>query len=130
MTDDRKTAIKRKRTRSQIDKRACDELFSQIIRHARRCRRCHTTTGQLQCAHIVSRRYAATRCDPRNAWCLCAGCHLRLTQHPDEHVQFAHDTIGEQLYETLRTKAYAGERPDWTELRAILADTARRLGIR
>lgn len=91
-------------------KRKATTLHSMVVR-ARAgyaCERCGTTTGQLQCAHIVSRRYTATRVDPYNAWCLCATCHRRLTEHPDEHVQFAYATRGEIGYAALRSCAYAG----------------------
>jgi 5-methylcytosine-specific restriction endonuclease McrA len=91
-------------------KRKATTLHSMVVR-ARAgyaCERCGTVDGQLQCAHIVSRRYTATRCDPFNAWCLCAACHRRLTEHPDEHVQFAYATRGEAGYAALRACAYAG----------------------
>lgn len=121
----RRAQIKRRRTRSQIDKAACDRLFSQLVRARGACQRCGRTTPdvQLQCAHIVSRRYTATRCDLRNAWCLCAGCHRRLTENPHEHVAFAIQTIGQAGYDDVVRRAYDGVKTlkmDWTELRAVL----------
>lgn len=64
--------------------------------------------GGLQCAHIIGRRYSATRTDERNAWALCAGCHLRLGEHPDEHVHFTAQTIGLEAFDELKQKALAG----------------------
>lgn len=82
-------------------------LHSQVVRARGRCENCGTTQS-LQCAHIVSRRYAATRTDENNAFCLCAGCHLRFTDHPFEWVKFVLAKIGVDGYDTLRAKAEAG----------------------
>lgn len=105
----KKAKPKRGHTAASL-KRKATTLHSMVVRARAgyRCERCGTTDGQLQCAHIVSRRYTATRCDPFNAWCLCASCHRRLTEHPDEHVQFAYATRGEIGYQSLRACAYAG----------------------
>lgn len=64
--------------------------------------------GGLQCAHIIGRRYSATRTDERNAWALCAGCHMRLGEHPDEHMHLAAQTIGLEAFDELKAKALAG----------------------
>jgi hypothetical protein len=133
MADDaRREQIRRRRTRSQIDKSACDRLFSELVRARGACQRCGTTSehAQLQCAHIVSRRYTATRCDFANAWCLCAACHRRLTEHPDEHVLFAHLTRGADGYDAIRRRALDGigtGRIDWTELRAALTAARKKI---
>ena len=95
-------------------KRKATTLHSQYVR-ARdgRCVRCGTTSGQLQCAHIISRRYTATRTDEWNAACLCAGCHRRLTEHPHEHVAFFQHWLntrnGALPFPRLVEKAYAGK---------------------
>ncbi len=107
------TPIPKKAKRGQTAaslKRKATTLHSMVVRARAgyRCERCGTVDGQLQCAHIVSRRYTATRVDPFNAWCLCAACHRRLTEHPDEHVQFAYATRGEIGYQSIRSCAYAG----------------------
>ena len=82
-------------------------LHSKLVRTAGRCERCRSVTGQLHCAHIVGRRYAATRTDENNAWCLCSSCHRYLTENPHEHVRFAVQTRGEDGYDALIQKAYA-----------------------
>lgn len=102
--------VKRARSGSAAAlKRRATSLHSQYVR-ARdgRCVRCGRTDGQLQCAHVFSRRYAATRTDERNAACLCATCHRYLTENPYEHVLFftAHLDPGE--FQHLRDKAYGG----------------------
>ncbi len=90
----------------------CDALFSRLVRSPGVCLRCGSTSN-LQCAHIISRRYSATRCDTRNAWCLCAACHRRLTDWPREHSYFITETIGSEVYEELRRKAETVTKMDW-----------------
>lgn len=90
----------------------CDKLFSQIIRSAGKCQRCGSTEN-LQTAHIITRKYSATRTDERNAWCLCARCHRRLTDWPREHSRYITETIGSEAYEELRAKAETVTKMDW-----------------
>lgn len=91
-----------------------DRLFSQLVRARGACERCgETDYTKLQCAHIVSRRYSATRCDPINSWVLCAKCHMHLTVEPYEHVAFAIATRGEDGYRRLRERAISGAKVDW-----------------
>jgi hypothetical protein len=74
-----------------------DELFSKLIRSRGACERCGRTE-HLQAAHIITRSRLNTRWDTRNAWCLDARCHIRLTHWPVEHRDFAWQTIGEDTY--------------------------------
>ncbi len=83
------------------------KLHSQVVRLRGRCERCGSVSN-LQCAHLIGRRYNATRTDERNAWCLCATCHFRLTDHPDEHMAFVADTIGLNAYFEMKLRAEAG----------------------
>lgn len=83
------------------------KLHSQVVRQRGRCERCGSTSN-LQCAHLIGRRYNATRTDTRNAWCLCATCHFRLTDHPDEHMTFVADTIGLDAFFEMKQRAEAG----------------------
>lgn len=106
-------------------------LHSQVVRARGRCERCGKIDGTLQCAHIVSRRYTATRTDERNAWCLCFPCHRWLTEHPDQHVAFAIQTLGDAGYRELLDKAYAGAKSNaafWLaeveRLQALLKEAA------
>lgn len=68
--------------------------------------------GNLQCAHIISRSYKATRTDERNALCLCQGCHLYYTNHPLEWRVFI-DATRPGLWDELSAKALAYEKVDW-----------------
>lgn len=99
-------------TKARVFKQRATVLHSQIVRSAGQCRSCGKRTD-LQCAHIVSRRYSATRTDLDNAFCLCAGCHMRYTEWPLEFATFVENEIGELAYEKLRAKALEGTRVDW-----------------
>lgn len=99
----------RKITKAKRAKGKADRLFSLLIRSRGACEKCgERDYAKLQCAHIIGRRYSATRTDERNAWCLCARCHLRLTDHPDEHVAFTLQTIGPEVFDELKAEALAG----------------------
>jgi hypothetical protein len=74
-----------------------DALFSKLIRSRGYCQRCGKTRD-LQCAHIIGRSYNATRTMEKNAWCLCAGCHLTTTHRREEHFAFIKATIGLDEY--------------------------------
>lgn len=89
------------------DQGRATRLHSLIVRARGRCERCGSTSN-LQCAHIIKRRFSATRCDVANAWCLCASCHFRLETHPDEHMAFVAQTIGMERFDELKVRALAG----------------------
>lgn len=83
-------------------------LHSKVVRQRGACERCGQSSGPFDAAHIIPRRYAATRCDAANAWCLCKGCHLRTTEWASEHMALVERTIGLDAYEELRLRAEAG----------------------
>lgn len=82
-------------------------LHSKLVRSRGQCENCGSEHA-LQTAHIIGRRYVATRTDERNAFCLCAKCHFRFTEHADEWLAFIDLTIGRAEYERLKAKALAG----------------------
>lgn len=90
----------------------CDVLFSKIIRSKGYCEGCGSTQN-LQTAHIVSRRYSATRCDLANAYCACATCHRRWTDWPVEFAEFIDRTIGRVAYDELHVKSLSRVKVDW-----------------
>jgi hypothetical protein len=100
-------------------------LHSKIVRLRGSCQSCGATEN-LQCAHIVSRRYANTRTDVDNAFCLCAGCHMRFTEWPLEFAEFVHMKIGETAYDRLREKAHRTTKVRWEDevkrLKEMLAE--------
>lgn len=83
-------------------------LHSKVVRSRGHCARCGSQAGPFDCAHIIPRRYAALRCDPENAWCLCKACHMRCTEWASEHMALVEATIGLDRYEELRRTAQVG----------------------
>ena len=115
-------AAKPQKKRMNLTK-ACDTLFSKIIRARGCCEINHVTkcpSGPLQCCHIFSRSYRAVRFDERNAVAGCAGCHLFFTLNPEEWDDWRVEHLGIGLYEELRAKAMAGGRSDLAEVKAAL----------
>lgn len=110
-------------TKTQLRNRA-DRFFSLWIRE--RDGSCRTKTLRpencegnlnLQCAHIVSRSYLATRLDPENALALCRSCHVYYTNHPLEWDDAIETLFGMVYLRRIKTKALSGARvgtrPDW-----------------
>lgn len=64
--------------------------------------------GQIEAAHIVSRRYAGTRHDPQNGLPLCHGVHSFFTEHPRLWDAFVTQKIGADAYAQLKAKAQKG----------------------
>lgn len=85
------------------------KLHSLVVRTVGICERCGGVDN-LQCAHIVSRRYNHTRTDLRNAFCLCAKCHLHFTYHPVEFGRFVEERIGKELYDELYKQAQSNDK--------------------
>ncbi len=96
------------------------------------CENCGKTReeGQIQCAHIISRHWTATRTDENNAFSLCASCHWFFGKWPLEFAKFVYSKIGEEEYERLAEKARQGKgkKVDWASeierLNALTADTS------
>lgn len=114
------------KSRSTGAKKRCDVLFSRLIRSRGACANCGTGF-KLQCAHIVSRRYANTRCVPENALCLCAGCHMHFTNWPLEFAAYM-ELNHPGRYDAMRELALSGAKVDWeiveAELKLKLAEAA------
>ena len=65
-----------------------DRLVSVIVRRRdRRCVTCGEARG-LQCSHFYSRRYLATRFDPRNCNAMCAECNRWHSEDPEPYLRF------------------------------------------
>ena len=84
---------------------AADALFSKIVRaRSGACVNCGSVE-RLQCAHGFSRRYRNARWDYRNAFCLCAGCHMFFTHRPIEWDNWLRERWGGDLYDEIRALA-------------------------
>lgn len=101
-------------------KAKADKLFSLIVRSRGECQDCGRTEN-LQCAHIISRRFSNTRCDEKNAFCLCAKCHHFFTDHPVAFGIWVEEQIGRQCYWLLQLQAHKTTKVDWTDVAAALA---------
>ena len=96
-----------------LEKRA-DRLFSEFIRA--RDGRCiladENCQGELHAHHLFSRRFKATRWDPRNGATLCAWHHGYMHSRPLQHAVWRIDLRGEVVASELLRAAYGGARPD------------------
>lgn len=68
--------------------------------------------GPLQCAHLISRSYRATRWVHDNAVSLCAGHHRWLDTHPLEKDDMRKGWLGPHRWEELRARAMTLQAPD------------------
>lgn len=101
-----------KKKRHALKQRDLDAMFSEIIRSRGRCELCGSRE-RLQCAHLISRAYRATRWDEDNAWCLCAADHTRYTHRPVEWAILLEQRLGERGVQKLRSRALQYGRPDY-----------------
>lgn len=114
-----KRTSKRRKSRLALRKE-CDRRFALAIknRDAWQCVACGSVTG-IQCAHIVSRRYHATRWMMGNAVALCSRCHMRWTNDPLGWDDFVAARLGDAGYQELRLLAKRGV--EWIDYGAVLA---------
>ena len=101
-----------------------DNLFSEYIRkraiqRVGGCERCLTPKfdiqkdngdifpawKQLQCSHFIGRSKRSVRYDDENCIGICGGCHLYLTAHPIEHVEFFKTRLTEEGFDMLNSRA-------------------------
>lgn len=107
--------------------RDLNDVVSLIVRKRDgRCVVCGSTLN-LQCGHLFSRRYHATR------WCLlncntqCADCNYRHGSNRDPYT-FAFVRIhGADVLAALRDRAYSGRRFETPELEEMLKGLRRQL---
>lgn len=82
--------------------------------------------GQLQCAHIIGRRYYSVRWDEDNALCLCAGHHIWFTHNPEEWRAFIDERWPGRYAKLLRR----ARKPWDKDYDRVLARLDARTGIR
>lgn len=105
-----------------------DRLAGAIVRSRGVCRLCGATQG-LQWAHLWSRGYRKIRHDLRNAWCLCASCHMKYTMNPIAWDDVLRAELGEPEYTRLRLSAIEGPRAVVRESVKLLELECARLGL-
>ena len=104
-------------------------LHAKIIRSLGSCEHCGSSTN-LQCAHILSRRFVATYTSLRNAFCLCASCHRFFTDHPVKFGDFVRSTWANEYYEDIHKAAHKGAKTSdefWEERIFFLKDIEARM---
>jgi hypothetical protein len=99
---------KRQASAKSLKARATEAHSLYVRARDRACARCGLVKNRMECAHIFSRGYSATRTDELNAVALCSGCHRYLTRNPHEHVEFFQTRLGLDVYHALKEKAYQG----------------------
>jgi len=72
-----------------------DKICSQIVRARGICASC-LKKENLQCCHIYSRTYNATRWDLDNLLCLCASCHFYFHKNPLEFANFVKEYCNDE----------------------------------
>ncbi len=90
-------------------RRKADRLFSIFIRDrdGNCCRECGASF-RVQCAHIISRRYDATRWSLDNAVTLCAKHHMKWTHDPLGWEDWVNERFGPQRLRSLKLRARQG----------------------
>ena len=117
----RKRKSPRRKSRLALRKE-CDRRFAVAVkeRDGWACRACGSIHG-IQCAHICSRRYHATRWSMANAVALCARCHMRFTHDPIAWDDWVEERFGGAVYQELRRLARQGvSHIDYGEILASL----------
>lgn len=94
-----------------------DRLFSLRVRARGVCEAAFYTkvrcNGNLQCAHLISRRYLRIRWSEENALSLCMAHHVYFTHHELEWQLWLSETFPGR-WERLRDQALeAGPKPDY-----------------
>lgn len=111
----------RKKAKRKAKLHDADRLFSQYIRgrDGWACIRCGSPFSP-QCAHLVSRRYRATRWTPENATTLCQKCHLKYTYDPLAWESFCEERWPGRLGLMKAMARTGGVKHDFDELCASL----------
>lgn len=111
-------------------KAKADRLFSLVVRSRGACEACgERDYTKLQTAHIISRRFSATRCDESNALCACAKCHMFWTDHPVEFAKWVMAHVGPEAYQRLFSLIQKPQKVDWQAEAERLAARCKELGI-
>ena len=114
---------KRRKSRLALRKE-CDTRFAQAVkdRDGWKCVMCGST-HVVQAAHLISRRYHATRWLMANCVTLCRSCHLKGHMDPLRFEDWCEAKLGEAGWDELKAIAQRGT--PWVDYEAILASLPR-----
>lgn len=104
----------KKKTSRKTLKRKADAIFSKLIRSRGECERCTKTTS-LQTSHIITRSNLHLRYNPRNALCLCGGCHMWWHKEPLEAITW-YKEVYKKDYKYLLKEKNIYEKPNYEEI--------------
>jgi len=96
-----------------IKRTPADAAFSDCVREAHdfTCQKCGINMRHnpraMHLSHFYGRRSKSTRWAKENGFCICAGCHNWLGEHPHEHTEWVKHTIGDSLFDILTEKAHS-----------------------
>jgi len=91
-----------------------------------KCRRPNCMRGQLQWAHVYSRRYKWLRWDLDNSMILCAGHHLEWHERPLEAAEWWEKELGPERYRSLVQRAARPSKVNLVAVRAYLTEERKR----
>ena len=95
-----------------IKRTPADKAFSDCVREAHdyTCQSCGKNNRHnpqaCHLSHFYGRRGRSTRWYKDNGFCLCAGCHNYLGEHPLEHSIFVREILGEGCLDILIERAF------------------------
>lgn len=96
----------------KIKEKHLDSQFSKLVRlranyqcEAQIVRTCDGVSGQMQCSHLMSRRFRSTRFAPHNACSHCASCHRYLGGNPLVFAEWIIGHMGREASDDLRREA-------------------------
>jgi hypothetical protein len=95
-----------------IKRTPADKAFSDCVREAHdyTCQHCGKNNRHnpqaCHLSHFYGRRGRSTRWHKDNGFCLCAGCHNYLGEHPLEHSNWVKSILGEGCLDLLTERAY------------------------
>lgn len=103
-------------------KEVADKKFALAVKTLGRCENCGSSIN-LTCAHIKKRRYDNTRCDFRNALCLCLSCHSYFEVNDPAFQKFLDTHYLGTFREQINSKAQevAKIKVDWAS-RYVISD--------
>ena len=122
-----------------LDKLVSEYIRRRALQRAGGCERCLTPKydivkdngeiypawKQLQNSHFHGRSKKSTRHDEDNLAGLCGACHMYLTAHPLEHVEWFKNHLGQEAFDLLNSRMRIPGKPDKAALILYYKDKLR-----